>query len=147
MAVIARLRERARALKADAVALYFAARHPRTPWYAKAFLIAIVAYAVSPIDLIPDFIPVLGLVDDIILLPFAIVLAVRMIPADVMEECRERSRQEHPDARRAGRVGAVIIVLLWIALIVLAAMWARSSFAHNETREFLEGGKTLRSSP
>src|SRR5262249_37865604 len=122
--------------------VFLAARHPRTPWYAKLLLVAIVAYAVSPIDLIPDFIPVLGLVDDIILLPFAIALAVRLIPAEVMEECRARARAEHPDATRAGRIGAVLIVLLWLALIVLAAMWARSSFAHNNNSREFPGGQS-----
>src|SRR5262252_1805872 len=129
MAWLAALKARARALKSEVVALVLAARHPRTPWYAKALVVAIVAYALSPIDLIPDFIPVLGLVDDIILLPFAIVLAVKMVPAEVMEECRARAREERPDATRAGRIGAALIVLLWLALIVIAAIWAHSSFA------------------
>jgi uncharacterized membrane protein YkvA (DUF1232 family) len=129
--MIAELKQRARRLKAEVLAVFLAARHPRTPWYAKLFLVAIVAYAVSPIDLIPDFIPVLGFVDDLILLPIAIALAMRMIPADVMEECRARAREEHPDASRAGRIGAAVIVLLWLALIALAAMWAHSSFAGN----------------
>src|SRR5262252_9225993 len=135
MAWLAALKARARALKSEVVALVLAARHPRTPWYAKAFLVAIVAYALSPIDLIPDFIPVLGLVDEIILLPFAIVLAVKMVPAEVMEECRARALQSPPGSV-IGRIGAAFIVLLWLALVVLAAMWAHSSFAHNNTREF-----------
>jgi uncharacterized membrane protein YkvA (DUF1232 family) len=134
LTLIATLKERARALKAEVLALFLAARHPRTPWYAKLFLAAIVAYALSPIDLIPDFIPVLGLVDDIILVPLGIALAMKMIPADVMEECRARASQRRPDIARAGRVGAVIIVLLWIAVIVLAAIWARDSFAHQDER-------------
>jgi len=147
MALIARLKERARALKAEVLALCLAARHPRTPWYAKAFLVAIVAYALSPIDLIPDFIPVLGFVDEIILLPLAIVLAVKMVPADVMSECRSRASQLQPGTRM-GRIGAALIVLFWLALIVLAAMWAHSSFAHQDTREFVTGGQAHhRSSP
>src|SRR5262245_39844054 len=147
MGWVASLKARARQLKSEVVALYLAARHPRTPWYAKAFVVAIVAYALSPIDLIPDFIPVLGPVDEIILLPFAIVLAVKMIPEDVMTECRARASQFQLTGSWVGRIGAVLIVLLWLALVVLAAMWARSSFAHNDTREFLGGGQTLRSSP
>ncbi|HET7764932.1 MAG TPA: YkvA family protein [Burkholderiales bacterium] len=137
MTVLASLKQRARELKAEVLALYLAARHPRTPWYAKAFLAAIVAYALSPIDLIPDFIPVLGFVDEIILLPFAIALAVKMIPADVMDECRARARREHPDATRAGRIGAALIVLLWLALIVLAGLWAHSTFGYDGKRELL----------
>ena len=110
---IAELKERARRLKTEVVALYLAARHPRTPWYAKLFLVAIVAYALSPIDLIPDFIPVLGLVDEIVLLPFAIVLAVKMVPAGVMSDCRARALQRKPDGSRVGRLGAAIVVLIW----------------------------------
>jgi len=147
MALIAGLKQRARELKAEVVALYLAARHPRTPWYAKVFLVAIVAYALSPIDLIPDFIPVLGFVDEIILLPFAIVLAVKMVPPEVMSECRSRAAQLQPGTSM-GRIGAVVIVLFWLAVIVLAAMWARSSFAYDDTREFLTGGQAHhRSSP
>ena len=126
---IARLKEQARRLKGEVHALVLAARHPRTPWYAKLFLAAIVAYALSPIDLIPDFIPVLGFMDEIVLLPLAIALAVKMIPAGVMAECRAQASQARPDASRAGRVGAVVVVLIWIILIVLAAIWAHDSFA------------------
>ncbi len=129
MSVLASLKERARQLKTEVIALYLAARHPLTPWYAKLLMALIVAYALSPIDLIPDFIPVLGLVDDIILLPLGIALAVKMIPADVMAECRERAARQPPDVTRAGRVGAAIVVLLWLALIVAAALWAYGAFA------------------
>jgi uncharacterized membrane protein YkvA (DUF1232 family) len=135
----AALKERARVLKAEVVALYLAARHPRTPWYAKALVVAIVAYALSPIDLIPDFIPVLGLMDEIILLPFAIVLAVKMVPGDVMAECRARASQQHLTGSWMGRAGAALIVLFWLALVVLAAMWAHSSFGDDQTREFPGG--------
>ena len=134
MALIADLKRRARELKTEVLALYLAARHPGTPWYAKLFLAAIVAYALSPIDLIPDFIPVLGMVDEIILLPFAIALAIKMIPAGVMAECRARAQQERPDATRAGRIGAALIVLLWLALLVLAALWAHDSFGRERVR-------------
>jgi len=127
--VIAGLKERARRLKAEVVALYLAARHPGTPWYAKLFLAAIVAYALSPIDLIPDFIPVLGLVDEIVLLPFAIILAVKMVPAGVMAECRERALRQDAKGSWMGRIGAAFILLLWLALIVVAAIWAYDSFA------------------
>lgn len=120
---------RARQLKSEVHALYLAAWHPGTPWYAKLFLVAIVAYALSPIDLIPDFIPVLGLVDDVLLLPLAIFLAVKLIPGPVMAECRARASQQRLTASRLGRVGAALIALIWIALIVLAARWAHSTFA------------------
>jgi len=135
--VVERLKERVRHLKSETHALYLAARHPRTPWYAKLFLAAIVAYALSPIDLIPDFIPVLGLVDEIILLPFAIVLAVKMVPAEVMSECRARASRLQLAGSWMRRVGAAFIALLWLALIVLAAMWAHNSFAYGRSRNFL----------
>ena len=118
----------ARAIKRDVIALWLAARHPRTPWYAKALIAAIVAYALSPIDLIPDFIPVLGFVDEIVLLPFAIVLAVKLVPADVMAECRARASDTGRVTTRAGRIGAVVIVVLWIAVIVTTGMWAYEKF-------------------
>jgi uncharacterized membrane protein YkvA (DUF1232 family) len=130
MSLFDKLKTRARQLKVEVTALYFAARHPRTPWYAKLFILAIVAYALSPIDLIPDFIPVLGFLDDILLLPLGIVLAVKMLPAGVMEECRARAANGPPRGAREGRIGAAVIVLLWVALIVLAGLWAQSAFAH-----------------
>jgi uncharacterized membrane protein YkvA (DUF1232 family) len=123
MAVLAKLKARASEIKGEVWALFLAARHPHTPWYAKLLVVAIVAYALSPIDLIPDFIPVLGFLDEIVLLPFAIVLAVKMVPAGVMAECRARASEHHPDGSRAGRVAAVFIVLVWLALIVAAALW------------------------
>jgi uncharacterized membrane protein YkvA (DUF1232 family) len=126
---IADLKRRARELKTEVLALFLAARHPRTPWYAKLFLAAIVAYALSPIDLIPDFIPVLGFLDDIILLPLAIAFAVKMVPADVLSECRARALERRPDGSKAARIGAAMVVLLWLALIALAAIWALESFA------------------
>jgi uncharacterized membrane protein YkvA (DUF1232 family) len=129
MPLIATLKTRARRLKADVAALYFAARHPRTPWYAKLLIVAIVAYALSPIDLIPDFIPVLGFLDEIILLPIGIVLAWKLVPASVMTECRARAAASGVDTR-AGRIAAVFIVIVWIAIVVFAGSWAYSAFAH-----------------
>jgi uncharacterized membrane protein YkvA (DUF1232 family) len=134
MAIVASLKARARQLKSELHALYLAARHPGTPWYAKLYLIAIVAYALSPIDLIPDFIPVLGFLDEIILLPFAIVVAVKLVPAAVMSECRTRAAQERPKISWLGRLGAAFIALLWVALVVLAAIWAHHSFAYERKR-------------
>lgn len=128
MSLIAKLKTRARELKAEVVALYLATRDPRTPWYAKVFLFAIVAYALSPVDLIPDFIPVLGLLDEIVLLPFAIVLAVKMVPPGVMAECRTRA-VNGTVGTRAGRIAAAIIIAVWVAVILLAGMWAHSAFS------------------
>lgn len=87
-----RWRERARALKTELFALYLAARHPQTPWYAKLMVAGFVAYAVTPVDLFPDALPVLGIVDDLIFVPIAIALALRFVPAPVLAECRTRAR-------------------------------------------------------
>lgn len=117
------LQQRARTLKADTVTLYFAARHRRTPWHAKLFMVAIVAYAFSPIDLIPDFVPVLGYLDELILLPVGISLALRMIPPDVVTECRTRANQASLNVRRGGRIAAAVIVMIWIAIGALCIVW------------------------
>jgi uncharacterized membrane protein YkvA (DUF1232 family) len=127
MSLITKLKTRARELKAEVVALYLATRHPRTPWYAKVFLLSIVAYALSPVDLIPDFIPVLGLLDEIVLLPFAIALAVKMVPPAVMAECRMRA-VHGTIGTRAGRIAAAFIIAVWLAVIVLAGLWAHRAY-------------------
>ena len=117
----------ARSIKRDVVALWIAARDPRVPWYAKALCAAIAAYALSPIDLIPDFIPVLGYLDDVILLPLGVLLAVRLIPKDLMAEFRAEAdlRAERP----ASRVAAAVIVGLWIgsAALLLWAFWPKAA--------------------
>ena len=120
-----RLREWARALKQDVHALYLASRDPRTPWYAKALAIAVAAYALSPIDLIPDFIPVLGYLDDVLLVPLGILLVVWLIPPGIMAEHRELAAgaQERPVSRAA----AGVIVCIWIVSIVLAG-WLVSQY-------------------
>ena len=88
--MIAGIRARARRLRLEAHALYLAARHPDTPWYAKAMVAAILVYALTPVDLIPDVFPILGIVDDIIFVPLAFALAVRFVPHEVLSECRSR---------------------------------------------------------
>jgi uncharacterized membrane protein YkvA (DUF1232 family) len=85
--------ERARRLKTELYALYLAARHPRTPWYAKLVVAGFVVYAITPVDLVPDAFPVLGLVDDLIFVPIAIALAVRFVPAEVLAECRMKAHE------------------------------------------------------
>ena len=117
-----KLNEWARALKRQSLALYYAARDPRTPWYAKLIAAAIVAYALSPIDLIPDFIPVLGLVDDLLLLPAAIWVVVRLVPKVVLDDARERANAtlDQPTSRTA----AVVIVAIWILCAAALAWWA-----------------------
>ena len=118
---MARLRAWAAAIKRDVVALYIAGRDPRVPWYVKLAAVAVAAYALSPIDLIPDFIPVLGYLDDVIILPVAIFLVIKMIPAPLMAEFRQEA-QRRAD-RPTSRAGAILIVAIWIAALVLA-VWA-----------------------
>ena len=97
-------------------ALYLACRDPRTPWPAKALAAGIVAYAFSPIDLIPDFIPVLGYLDELVLLPLGVLLVRRLIPEPVMADCRERAREAFRQGRPVSRCGAAIVVGVWLAL-------------------------------
>jgi uncharacterized membrane protein YkvA (DUF1232 family) len=112
-AMLNRLTARARELKREAYAIYVAARDPRTPWYAKLLIFFVVAHTFSPIDLIPDFIPVLGYLDDLIITPGGLWLAVRLIPPEVMAEARAAAARTSA-AGSVGRVGAALIVLVWI---------------------------------
>jgi uncharacterized membrane protein YkvA (DUF1232 family) len=109
-------RQQARRLKREVYALYYAYKHPRVPWYAKAVAACVVAYAFSPIDLIPDPIPVLGYLDDLVLLPIGVALVLRLIPADVLAECRRQAeeRQAHP----VNWIAAGVIVAIWIGAAV-----------------------------
>ena len=116
------LKARARALKNEAYAMYLATKDPRTPWYAKALVFFVVAHTFSPIDLIPDFIPVIGYLDDLIITPGGLWLAVRMIPPEVLAEARVKAASQGVD-RSVGKIGAVIIVALWILGITLAVLF------------------------
>jgi uncharacterized membrane protein YkvA (DUF1232 family) len=116
-----RLKDWARAIRRDVHALWLAARDPRTPWYAKALALVIAAYALSPIDLIPDFIPVLGYLDEVILLPLAILLAVRLVPPAVMAE--HRATAAAAQARPVSRAGAAIILGIWVLAAGALAWW------------------------
>ena len=116
---IAVLKRRARQLKADTYALYLACRDPRVPWYAKAFAALVVGYAFSPIDLIPDFIPVLGYLDDLVLVPLGLTLAVKMIPKMVWDECREDAAGVLNTDRPGGWVAAAVVVAVWLLLMAL----------------------------
>jgi uncharacterized membrane protein YkvA (DUF1232 family) len=121
MAWLGKLKQRARVLKAETHVLYLAARHPGTPWYAKLLVAGIVAYAFSPVDLIPDFIPVLGLLDDLVLIPLGIWLAIRLVPPAVLAECRSRAQER---GKRVSRVAGAVIVATWLALAALGLWWA-----------------------
>ncbi|HEY6239783.1 MAG TPA: YkvA family protein [Burkholderiales bacterium] len=122
------LKERAQALRSETVALCFAARHPDTPWYAKLLVAGIAAYALSPIDLIPDFIPILGYLDDLVLIPLGIVLAVRLIPHPVLAECRARARALLASGRPVSRVAAAAIVCIWILVGASCAAWVYATW-------------------
>lgn len=109
----------ARRIKRDVVALWIAARDPRVPWYAKATAGVVAAYALSPVDLIPDFIPIIGYLDDLLIVPVGIVLAVKLVPADLMREFREKAVQcEKP----ASKAGFAVMFALW-ALAAIALTW------------------------
>jgi uncharacterized membrane protein YkvA (DUF1232 family) len=117
------LPQRACQLKAEIWTLYLAARDPRTPWYAKLLVAGIVAYACSPIDLIPDFVPVLGYLDDLVLLPLGIAWALHLIPPTVLSECRVRAQEAIQDGKPVSWVAGVIIVVLWLGVAVLGLVW------------------------
>jgi uncharacterized membrane protein YkvA (DUF1232 family) len=113
---------RARSVKRETFALYLAARDARVPWYAKLLGICVVGYAFSPIDLIPDYIPILGYVDDLLLVPFGIALVVKMIPPEVMTECREKAEDAMARGKPTNWVAAGVIVAVWFLLLALSAV-------------------------
>jgi len=117
--VMGRAKDWARAVKRDVTALYLSARDPRVPWYAKAVALAVAAYALSPIDLIPDFIPVIGYLDDLVIVPLGILLAVLLIPADILAE--HRATAATLGRQPASRTAATVIVAIWIGLALVAA--------------------------
>ena len=115
-------KQRARRLKAELYALYFAYKDPRTPWYARVVAACVVGYAFSPIDLIPDPIPVLGYLDDLVLVPLGIMLAVRLIPPDVLSECRNKALEGLKQGKPANWIAAGVIVAIWVLLAALALL-------------------------
>ena len=119
--MLEKIKEWARTIRRDVVAVWIAARDPRVPWYAKALALAVAAYALSPIDLIPDFIPVLGYLDDLIIVPLGILLVIKLIPAELMAEFRAEAAGREGAPRST--VAAVVIVLIWIAAAGLLLWW------------------------
>jgi len=114
-------KEKARALRRETYAVYLACRDPRVPWYGRLLAACIVGYAFSPIDLIPDFVPVLGYLDDLILIPLGIALLLKIIPSEVIAECRERAAVAMAGGKPTNWIAAGIIVAIWI-LLALAAV-------------------------
>jgi len=119
---------RARPLSAQTYALNLAHRHPKTPWYAKVFAALIVGYAFSPIDPIPDFIPVVGLLDEMVVVPICVLLAAKMIQPDVMQECQEKARELAEGEKPVSRVPAVVVVAVWLLCVALAGSLALRIF-------------------
>jgi uncharacterized membrane protein YkvA (DUF1232 family) len=118
-------RTKSKQLKSEVCALYLASKHPKTPWYAKAFAVFVVGYALSPIDLIPDFIPVIGYLDDLIIVPAGITLLVKMIPKEVLEECRGKAHSQSISKKPRSWAAAMIIVMIWLSAIyiILRLLW------------------------
>ncbi len=125
MTMIDRAKQWARTIKRDVVVLWLAARHPRTPWYAKVAAAMVAAYALSPIDLIPDFIPVLGYLDDLIIVPIGILLVVKLIPDDLVAELRTEAAAR--EGRPTSYIGATLIAAIWLAIAayLVWAFWPR----------------------
>ena len=118
-----RLKTWARRMKRDTLALYLASRDPRVPWHAKTMAMVTAAYALSPIDLIPDFIPVLGYLDELIILPLFIYVTIRLIPPDIMVELRAQADQHLSENRPRSMTGAVVIILIWLSIFALVVYW------------------------
>jgi uncharacterized membrane protein YkvA (DUF1232 family) len=123
--IIKSWKTKSKRLKSEVYALYLASKDPRTPWYAKILAALIMSYALSPIDLIPDFIPIAGYVDDLILIPLGIALLIKIIPKDILEECRARAESYFSGRKPKSWVAAIIIILIWILAIylILALIW------------------------
>ena len=121
-------KSRAHQLKTEVYALYLAYKDPRTPWYARIFAAVVVAYAFSPIDLIPDPIPVLGYLDDLVLVPLGVFLALKMIPGEVMVECRLKAKEVMAQGKPVNKGAAAVIVVIWVGMVVLVGVLAYRFF-------------------
>jgi uncharacterized membrane protein YkvA (DUF1232 family) len=121
--------QRVRTLETDAHAVYLASKDPRVPWYAKALAACVLAYLLSPIDLIPDFIPVIGHLDDLVIVPAGLLLVIRLIPAEVMTEHRETARVAALE-RKPNWIVASLIVVIWAVGLLLAFWYLRANFGH-----------------
>ena len=116
-------KQRARQLKKETYAIYIACKDPRVPWYARLFAGFVVAYAFSPIDLIPDVIPIFGYLDDLVLVPLGIILVLKMIPSAVLAECREKAEAAMNQGKPTSRIAAIAIVAIWLLLGIVAVIW------------------------
>ncbi len=123
MSAAAKWKKWAERLTRETFTLYFACRDPRTPWYAKALALCVVGYAFSPIDLIPDPIPIIGHLDDLVLVPLGLALVCWLVPRDVMSDCRERAGALMHEKKPIYRSAAVIVILIWLAIAVAVGWW------------------------
>ena len=121
-------KRRARQLTAQTYTIYLAYRHPGAPWYAKVFVALVIGYVFSPIDPIPDFIPGVGLLDEMIVVPLGVVLARKMIPEEVFAECKEKAREVEEGKKPVSLVAAVAVVGIWLVCVTLAAFLALRVF-------------------
>ncbi len=112
-------KEKAEFLEMQVYALYLASRHPLTPWYAKVLALAVAAYALSPIDLIPDFIPVIGYLDDLVIVPAGVLLVIKLVPPEVMADCRSRAAQMQAEGAPQFRWMGLVIILLWLVALAI----------------------------
>ena len=138
--IFQRIKQRAEGLKTDVLAVWFAYRDSRTPWYAKVWLALVAGYAFSPIDLIPDFIPVIGYLDDFILLPLGIFIATKLVPKDVMDDSRIKAndwleqRRQNPKSLKV----TILIILVWIAILVVLLRYLLKRFVPGRKKEYVE---------
>jgi uncharacterized membrane protein YkvA (DUF1232 family) len=116
-------KQRVKQLKKETYAIYLACKDPRVPWYARVFAGFVVAYAFSPIDLIPDVIPILGYLDDLLLVPLGIILVLRMIPPTVLAECRKKAEAAMGEGKPTSWIAAGVIVAIWLLFGILAVVW------------------------
>jgi uncharacterized membrane protein YkvA (DUF1232 family) len=114
-------RERAKRLRTDAIALGLAVRHPATPWYAKLLVAGLVAYVLTPVDFVPDVVPVLGLVDDLVFIPVALGIATRLVPGTVIADCRSRA-EEIAGGARVRRMARIAVLSTWLAVVAICAL-------------------------
>lgn len=110
---------KAKKLKKEIYILYLASKHPKTPWYTKAFIMLIVGYAFSPVDLIPDFLPILGYLDEFIILPIGVTFAIKLLPKIVLDECKEIANNNPPGKKPKSWIAGAIIVLIWVIIILI----------------------------
>lgn len=128
LVLIANLKQTAGRLRKEAFTLYLVARDPRTPWYAKVLVAGIVAYAFSPVDLIPDFVPVFGYLDDLILIPMGVALAVKLVSDSVLNECRARAHDALQTEKPVSWVAGAVVVVVWLVLATAFVIWILGAF-------------------